>query len=187
MIDQSINPVTGKKAKRQLTDITFEHDGAHVALVHVDQGGPANGVPTLITKAKYSPEIDEKLARLKQLELSQDAEHTAVSNLIDINDLVMAILEKQYGKPATPVVEKVYANTLNKSFDNGSHLDRAAILASVGVPQDLIAQGVSALATLDDSAFASYASTLDVMGKNGRAQRDIDATTRILQVKYQKK
>ncbi|UAV89927.1 hypothetical protein REC_78 [Pseudomonas phage REC] len=39
------------QAKRRLTDINFEHEGAHVALVGKHQGGPANGVTTLITKA----------------------------------------------------------------------------------------------------------------------------------------
>ncbi len=38
-------------AKRRLTDISFQHEGAHVALVGKHQGGPANGVTTLITKA----------------------------------------------------------------------------------------------------------------------------------------
>lgn len=38
-------------AKRRLSDIKFEHEGAHVALVSKQQGGPANGVTTLITKA----------------------------------------------------------------------------------------------------------------------------------------
>ena len=37
--------------KRRLTDIKFEHEGAHVALVGKHQGGPANGITTLITKA----------------------------------------------------------------------------------------------------------------------------------------
>jgi hypothetical protein len=41
-------------AKRRLTDIKFEHDGAHVALVGKHQGGPANGITTLITKATNS-------------------------------------------------------------------------------------------------------------------------------------
>lgn len=41
-------------AKRRLTDIKFEHDGAHVALVGKHQGGPANGVTTLITKATHA-------------------------------------------------------------------------------------------------------------------------------------
>lgn len=30
--------------KRRLTNIKFEHEGAHVALVGKHQGGPANGV-----------------------------------------------------------------------------------------------------------------------------------------------
>lgn len=39
------------KATRRLTNISFEKEGAHVALVGKHQGGPANGIPTLITKA----------------------------------------------------------------------------------------------------------------------------------------
>lgn len=46
-------------AKRRLTDISFEHEGAHVALVGKHQGGPANGVTTLITKATNA--IDKEL------------------------------------------------------------------------------------------------------------------------------
>lgn len=46
-------------AKRRLTDISFEHEGAHVALVGKHQGGPANGVTTLITKATNT--IDKEL------------------------------------------------------------------------------------------------------------------------------
>jgi hypothetical protein len=34
--------VTKTKAKRKLSDISFEHDGAHIALVSKEQGGPAN-------------------------------------------------------------------------------------------------------------------------------------------------
>lgn len=50
------------QAKRRLTDISFEHEGAHVALVSKHQGGPANGVTTLITKATntISKELVEK-------------------------------------------------------------------------------------------------------------------------------
>lgn len=39
------------EAKRRLKNFNFEKDGAHVALVSKDQGGPANGYTTLITKA----------------------------------------------------------------------------------------------------------------------------------------
>nr|WP_314570291.1 hypothetical protein [uncultured Pseudomonas sp.] len=37
-------------AKRRLNNITFEHQGAHVALVSKEQGGAANGYNTLVTK-----------------------------------------------------------------------------------------------------------------------------------------
>lgn len=56
--------------KRRLTDIKFEHEGAHVALVFAAQGGPANGVTTLITKA--TSDISEKdIAQLLDLQKSQ--------------------------------------------------------------------------------------------------------------------
>lgn len=40
-----------KKVKRVLFNFDFDSEGAHVALVSKKQGGPANGVPVLITKA----------------------------------------------------------------------------------------------------------------------------------------
>ncbi|UPW35865.1 hypothetical protein QE320_gp189 [Pseudomonas phage EM] len=43
--------MTIKKAKRKLTDIKFEHEGAHIALVSKHQGGAANGHTVLITKS----------------------------------------------------------------------------------------------------------------------------------------
>ena len=55
------------KAKRKLTDITFEHEGAHLALVHKVQGGAANGYSTLVMKAtdKYSEEFIKKASQVK--------------------------------------------------------------------------------------------------------------------------
>lgn len=40
-----------QKAKRRLTDFNFEAQGSHVALVHKEQGGPANLYTTLLTKS----------------------------------------------------------------------------------------------------------------------------------------
>lgn len=40
-----------EKAKRRLSNFNFMNDGAHIALVHKDQGGPANEVTTLIYKS----------------------------------------------------------------------------------------------------------------------------------------
>lgn len=55
------------KAKRKLTDITFEHEGAHLALVHKAQGGAANGYKTLVMKSvdNRSPEFIEKASQVK--------------------------------------------------------------------------------------------------------------------------
>jgi len=39
------------KAQRRLSNFNFEAEGSHVALVGKHQGGPANGVTTLLTKA----------------------------------------------------------------------------------------------------------------------------------------
>jgi len=55
------------KAKRRLKDISFEHEGAHVALVSKDQGGGANGHNyALCLKAhKFSEEFVEKASTIK--------------------------------------------------------------------------------------------------------------------------
>ena len=52
-------------AKRRLTNIKFEHEGAHVALVGKHQGGPANGVTTLVYKAlDVSDELVQKASEV---------------------------------------------------------------------------------------------------------------------------
>ena len=55
------------KAKRKLTDITFEHEGAHLALVHKMQGGSANGYKTLVMKSvdNRSPEFIQKASQIR--------------------------------------------------------------------------------------------------------------------------
>lgn len=54
--------------KRKLSNITFEHDGAHLALVSKTQGGPANGHPkALVMKStnNFSQEFIEKVQQVK--------------------------------------------------------------------------------------------------------------------------
>ncbi|WKV20437.1 hypothetical protein 16Q_044 [Pseudomonas phage 16Q] len=54
------------KAKRRLSDISFTHEGAHVALVSKGQGGAANGYTTLVTKAtdKIEKEFIDKATKV---------------------------------------------------------------------------------------------------------------------------
>lgn len=54
------------KAKRKLSDISFEHEGAHVALVSKEQGGGANGHNyALVMKSNFSKEFVEKMQQVQ--------------------------------------------------------------------------------------------------------------------------
>ena len=56
-----------RKAKRRLSNFDFSQEGSHLALVHKDQGGAANGYNTLIMKStgKYSEEFVQKVAQVQ--------------------------------------------------------------------------------------------------------------------------
>lgn len=56
-----------RKAKRKLTDVTFDHEGAHIALVAAGQGHGANGHHyTLLMKNKnFSQEFIDKASQVK--------------------------------------------------------------------------------------------------------------------------
>lgn len=58
---------TNKTPKRKLKDVTFEHDGAHIALVSKEQGGPANGHDyALVLKSKnFSKETIQKMQSIQ--------------------------------------------------------------------------------------------------------------------------
>ena len=53
------------KAKRKLSDISFEHEGAHVALTHKSQGYSANGKPYALIMKSKSQEFIEKIQQVK--------------------------------------------------------------------------------------------------------------------------
>lgn len=58
---------TTRKPRRKLTDISFEKEGAHVALVAKTQGGPANGhdYSLVLKSANYSQEYIEKIQQIR--------------------------------------------------------------------------------------------------------------------------
>lgn len=62
-----------KVAKRRLSEMTFEHTGAHCALVSKDQGGPANGVTTIIfksTKDITDQQVASQIALIEKAKLN---------------------------------------------------------------------------------------------------------------------
>lgn len=67
------------KAKRRLTDISFDHEGSHVALVSKYQGGPANNVTTLITKATD----DINIEKASEEEIQKAVEVNLTVSLLD--------------------------------------------------------------------------------------------------------
>lgn len=72
------------KAKRRLTNISFEREGCHVALVHQVQGGPANGVTTLLTKSTNDIEdsaLQEQLEVVEKAKYYQELRNTLEEGL----------------------------------------------------------------------------------------------------------
>lgn len=62
-----------QKAKRRLTDFNFETQGSHVALVHKEQGGPANLYTTLLTKSTSDitdQQVASELALIEKAKLN---------------------------------------------------------------------------------------------------------------------
>lgn len=74
------------KAKRRLSDLSFESEGSSVALVSQSQGGPANGVTTLVTKSTLKPKDQEKVSREEIVEKA--------SKDITVNMSIMEFLVK---------------------------------------------------------------------------------------------
>lgn len=56
-----------RKTKRKLSEISFEHEGAHVALVSKEQGGPANGhdYSLVLKSSNFSKEFVEKMQQVQ--------------------------------------------------------------------------------------------------------------------------
>ena len=73
------------KAKRALKKFNFEQEGSSVALVSSSQGGPANGITTLVTKATDT--VDVKKAIKEALQKSVTVEMSIMEFLVQYLDL----------------------------------------------------------------------------------------------------
>lgn len=72
------------KAKRRLTDISFQHEGAHCALVGKKVGGPANGRTTILYKSvNHVTDLDikQELESIEKAKFYQELRNGLEENL----------------------------------------------------------------------------------------------------------
>lgn len=158
------------KAKRRLTDIKFDHEGGHVALVGKHQGGPANGYSTLTFKATNDVpnEIVEKAA---QVSVTMDFEDFLVKffNMYYDDAEVLAKLlgfekeeeddspdeyEREYKKyidervAAITIMKSVYSKQdVKKALSGLSYKDSLAVLEA----QELLEKAMSSVNSEGDN------------------------------------
>jgi hypothetical protein len=73
--------MTKLKATRKLSDINFEDEGSHVALVGDFQGGAANGFSTLITKATNEVSDEDLQNALEQNDINKSQTEEVDTNM----------------------------------------------------------------------------------------------------------
>lgn len=85
-----------KKKKHRLKDITFEHAGAHIALVGGAVGGPANGVETVLFKSKGTEDISEQEMQQLLEKASGKTEVEKAKFNSEVRTLLRESLDKQF-------------------------------------------------------------------------------------------
>lgn len=174
-------------AKRRLTDIKFEHEGAHVALVGKHQGGPANGITTLVFKATdhidpatvalavagQSVEQPQTIIEEPNVEQIEKSAHEALV-LKAVEDAVA--LEKAAGALLVAEVQKALdeqAEVLKgvqakvEAFETAEAAAkvelRKAALTSAKVPAEKLEAVLKSLSALDDESFGVQVDLLKAM------------------------
>jgi transcriptional regulator len=170
------------EAKRRLTDISFEHEGAHVALVSIHQGGPANGVTTLITKATNNIDPEEVAKALEgsesNLEINMESTVDTIEKSVHEVLLAKAVedavkLEKAAGDAAVSELQKALlaqeevlkavqaeVAVFKEAAEVAKVEARKSALVAAKVPADKVEATLKSLVALDDEAFAATVETM---------------------------
>ena len=130
MTDKTATP---RKAKRKLSDISFEKEGAHLALVSKDQGGPANAhdYALVMKSVNFSEEFIQKMQQVKvTLELPEflrrffglwydDAEVlAAMMGYVEPADTAAMEAEESKAEVQSWIEERMSAFEIIKSLEN---------------------------------------------------------------------
>lgn len=112
-----------KKKKHRLKDITFEHAGAHIALVGGAVGGPANGVETVLFKSKGTEDISEQEVEQLLKKASGKTEVEKAKFNSEVRTLLRESLDKQFaGKYEWLYLEDFSDSEIVFSTDAGMYI-----------------------------------------------------------------
>lgn len=158
------------QAKRRLTDIDFDFEGAHVALVGKHQGGPANGVTTLITKAtnhidtnqialatagqsQEQPQLTIEEPTVETIEKS--VHETLVAKAVEDAVAAAIAVEKSLFAAQEEILKAAQAELEAFKVEKAAAITKARQDAlSAVVPADRVEGLMKAFASLDDEAFS---------------------------------
>uniref|UniRef100_A0AAU6VXM5 Uncharacterized protein n=2 Tax=unclassified bacterial viruses TaxID=12333 RepID=A0AAU6VXM5_9VIRU len=174
-------------AKRRLTDIKFEHEGAHVALVGKHQGGPANGITTLVFKATdhidpatialavagQSVEQPTTIIEEPTVEQIEKSAHEAlvlkaVEDAVALEKAAGAVLVAEVQKALdeqAEVLKSVQAEVETfKAAEVAAKVElRKAALTDAKVPAEKLEAVLKSLSALDDESFGVQVDLLKAM------------------------
>lgn len=110
-----------KKKKHRLKDITFEHKGAHIALVGPAVGGPANRAETVLWKSKATDDISEEEVKQLLEKASEKSEVEKAKWYSEIRETLNELVREKYkesSKDGWLYLEDFNATTLVVTRDN---------------------------------------------------------------------
>jgi hypothetical protein len=163
------------KPKRKLSDIDFSKEGAHVALVSKNQGGPANGHSySLVLKAnKFSQEFVEKVQQV-QVTLELPDFLKKFFNLYYDDAEVLARMMGYVKEETTDQVEFNYEDYIQEKVNSFTLLKS-------------LHENIGALSELDEDQFLSVrkaqAELEKVLEKNSAATADEGSTEAVVKAK----
>lgn len=140
--------MTTRKAKRKLTEISFAGEDSHIALVHKDQGGPANGAAyKLVLKANNFSQ--EAIQKMQQVQVTLDLPDF-LEKFFNIYGSDAEVLARMMGyvPDATETVE--YDSNWYENYIQ-ERLDSFQILKSLNDAESL----PNVLSTLDENQYLS--------------------------------
>ena len=86
--------MTEEVKKKKISEISFEHEGAHIALVSKSQGGPANQRHTLLFKSKSTADITDEAAQEVLASSKEEVEKAKFNS--QVKEALYAALSEKY-------------------------------------------------------------------------------------------